>query len=199
MEETERSPGLRIAIFGGTFDPIHNAHLRIAREAAEQFALDRVLFVTAGHPPHKAPGAATSFEHRHRMVELACEGDIRFVPSRLEEGDGLSYSIGTIERVRADLGPDDRLFFLIGADAFAEVGTWYRSREVVAAVEFIVVSRPGYDYPIPEGARVRRLETLALPVSSSLIRKGIQAGDRVDDLPEGVGLYAERHGLYSAR
>ncbi len=199
MGETERSSGLRIAIFGGTFDPIHNAHLRIAREAAERFALDRILFVTAGNPPHKAPGATTSFEHRHRMVELACAIDSRFVPSRLEEGDGLSYSIETIERVKAGLGPDDRLYFLIGADAFAEVGTWYRASEVLVAVEFIVVSRPGYDYPVPAGAKVQRLETLALPVSSSLIRKGIQAGTPVDDLPESVGRYAERHGLYSAR
>ncbi len=199
MEETERVSGLRIAIFGGTFDPIHNAHLRIAREAAERFALDRVLFVTAGNPPHKVPGATTSFDHRHRMVELACAGDARFVPSRLEEGVGLSYSIDTIEKVKTGLKPDDRLYFLIGADAFAEVGTWYRSKEVLAAVEFIVVSRPGYDYPVPDGARVQRLETVALPVSSSLIRKGIQEGNRVDDLPESVGLYAERHGLYSAR
>ena len=199
MGDTATDTGLRIAIFGGTFDPIHNAHLRIAREAADRFKLDRVLFVTACHPPHKAPGTTTAFEHRHNMVELACLADQRFFPSRLEEGSGKSYSIETIEKVRAEITALDRLFFLIGADAFADIGTWYRAGEVLGSVEFIVVSRPGYDYPVPAGAVVHRLETLALPVSSSMIRKGLRNGVRVDDLPASVVLYAEQHGLYLVR
>lgn len=194
---TER--GQRIAIFGGTFDPIHNAHLLIAREAASRFHLDQVLFVTSCNPPHKTAGATTSFEHRHRMVELACEADARFVASRIEEGRSKSYSIRTIRKVRAGLRRHDQLFFLIGADAFAEIGTWYKSNDVIAAVEFIVVSRPGYQYPVPEGAVVHRLETLALPVSSSQIRRCLQNGLGADDLPEGVARYTEEHGLYRAK
>jgi nicotinate-nucleotide adenylyltransferase len=196
MGETGGSMGLRTAIFGGTFDPIHCAHLRIAAEAADRFALDEVLFVTSGSPPHKAPGATTSFEHRHRMVELACAADPRFVPSRIEAGEGKSYSITTIEKVKARMPVGGQLFFLIGGDAFAEIGTWYRSAEVLAAVEFIVVSRPGYAYPAPEGAKVHRLESLALPVSSSRIRKGFQDGVNMDDLPPSVMSYAKQHGLY---
>jgi nicotinate-nucleotide adenylyltransferase len=187
---------VRLAIFGGTFDPIHNAHLRIAREAADAFSLDRVLFVAAGHPPHKPAGATTPYEHRQRMVELACQADARFAAPRLEEGAGKSYSIGTIEKVKATLKEDDRLFFLIGADAFAEIGTWRRARDVIAAVEFIVVSRPGYEYPVPPGARVQRLETLALPVSSSCIRRSFEEGAAPNDLPAAVAAYAERHRLY---
>jgi nicotinate-nucleotide adenylyltransferase len=199
MADTEVQPGLRIALFGGTFDPVHNAHLTIAREAAARFHLDRVLFITAGNPPHKAPGATTSFEHRHRMVELACDGETGFAPSRLEEGAGRSYSIETIEKVTRTLAPGDKLFFLIGADAFAEIATWYRSADVIAAVDFIVVSRPGYDYPVPPGARVHRLETLALPVSSSRIRESFQNGSIIENVPEPVVAYARANKLYSTR
>ncbi len=194
LPDTER--GQRIAIFGGTFDPIHNAHVSIAREAADKFALDRVLFVTAGNPPHKTEVETAAYHHRHRMVELACETDARFVASRLEEGLGKSYSIRTIRKVRAGLRRSDRLFFLIGADAFAEIGTWYKAGEVITAVEFIVVSRPGYQYPVPEAAVVHRLETLALPVSSSQIRYRLQHGLGAGDLPENVARYAEEHHLY---
>lgn len=198
MADNEVQPGLRIAIFGGTFDPIHNAHLTVAREAASRFQLDQVLFITAANPPHKAPGATTSFEHRHRMVELACSGDAHFVPSRLEEGAGKSYSIETIRKVQRTLSKDDTLFFLIGADAFAEIGTWYRSADVIESVEFIVVSRPGYGYPVPTGARVHRLETLALPVSSSRIRECFQNGGTIKDVPPAVVEYARAKQLYQA-
>lgn len=130
------------------------------------------------------------------MVELACAADPRFEPSRLEEGQGKSFSIDTIERVKARLGPSDQLFFLIGADAFAEIGSWHRSADVLRAVEFIVVSRPGYDYPIPPGARVKGLETLALVISSSEIRRKLDSGEPVEELPDPVLRYIRDHGLY---
>lgn len=187
---------MRIAIFGGTFDPIHNAHIRVAQEAADQMSLDRVLFVPAGRPPHKPEGLATDYRHRLRMVELACPADPRFVASDIESGGAVSYSIDTIQKVRASLQPDDELFFLIGADAFAEIGSWHRSAEVLGLVEFIVVSRPGYDCPAPAAARVHRLESLALPVSSSGIREKLDAGLPPDELPPPVLDYIRREGLY---
>lgn len=187
---------MRSAIFGGTFDPIHQAHIRVAQEAADRFGLDHVLLITSGNPPHKAAGATTSYEHRHRMVELACEADSRLTPSRLEQGQLLSYSYDTIQRVRATLPSDDELMFLIGADAFAEIGTWYRAEDVLRAVEFIVVSRPGYSYPVPDGAKVYRLETLALHVSSSDIRSRLAAGAAVDELSPAVSDYIRQHNLY---
>jgi len=95
---------MRTAIFGGTFDPVHSAHLVMAREAAQQLSLDSVLFIPAGNPPHKH--ADTPYEHRYRMVELACAADPHFVASRLEEGREKSYSIHTIERVRAQSAQD---------------------------------------------------------------------------------------------
>ncbi len=184
---------MSIAIFGGTFDPIHNAHLTVAREAADVFALERVLFVPAAHPPHKPGLVSESFEHRYRMVELACAHDLRFEPSRIEEGAGASYSILTLERLRPRY-PDP--YFLIGADAFADLEKWKRWRDVVALARFIVVTRPGHDYTTPEGARVERLDTLALADSSSEIRRKLAAGEMPLELPPAVSHYIAAHGLY---
>jgi nicotinate-nucleotide adenylyltransferase len=189
---------LRLAIFGGTFDPIHNAHLAVAREAAAAFRLDEVWFVPAERPPHKAGMTHAPYEDRYRMVSLACREEPKFVASRLEQGTLSSYSIDTIEKVRARLDPGDELFFLIGADAFAEIQTWHRWQEVLRAVEFIVVSRPGNRYAVPEGARVHRLETVDLPVSSSEIRQRLARGEDDVPVPPAVLTYIRARDLYRA-
>ena len=181
---------MRPALFGGTFDPIHNAHLTVAREAADRFALERVLFVPAAHPPHKPESMGASYVDRYRMVELACAADPRFIASRLEEGDGKSYSVDTIEKVGGNP------FFIIGADAFADIESWHRWRDVVRLAEFIVVTRPGHEYRVPNAAKVHRLDTLALPVSSSEIRRKLAAGQIPPELPPHVGEYIARQGLY---
>jgi len=187
---------LRLALFGGTFDPIHAAHLTVAREAADRFALDRVSFIPNAHPPHKGGLVTASYEDRAQMAELACAADPRFKVSRLEAGARKSYSILTIEKVRQSLEAGDELFFLIGSDAFAELCSWYRWQDVITAVEFIVVTRPGHSYTMPPGARVLRLETLALPVSSSDIRAALARGETTEDLPVAVAAYIHEHGLY---
>jgi nicotinate-nucleotide adenylyltransferase len=187
---------VKLAIFGGTFDPIHSAHLVVAREALDHFALDKLLFVPAANPPHKTGATGAPYEDRFRMVELACAGEPRFVASRLEEGAQRSYSIHTIEKLQATLSPGDRLFFLIGADAFSEIATWRRWRDVIAAVTFLVVTRPGHDYSVPPGARVERLETVALPVSSSEIRSKLAAGEAPPELPSAVLDYIRARRLY---
>jgi nicotinate-nucleotide adenylyltransferase len=185
------------ALFGGTFDPVHNGHLAIAREALARFDLDRVLFVPAANPPHKLRGAAAPYEDRVRMTELACAGYPRFDVSRIEAGTVRSYSIDTIERLHAaGVGP---LAFLIGADAFAEIQTWHRWRDVIAAVEFLVVTRPGAAYQVPEGARVRPLEGLEFPISSSEIRTRIAGEDFDVPVPEPVIRYIREHALYQSR
>jgi nicotinate-nucleotide adenylyltransferase len=116
--------------------------------------------------------------------------------SRLEQGTTSSYSIDTIEKVRARLAPGDTLFFVIGADAFAEIESWHRWRDVVRAVEFIVVSRPGHRYDIPAAATVHRLETVDLLVSSSEIRRRLAAGDDSVEVPAAVLDYIRARGLY---
>ncbi|MGP0074413.1 MAG: nicotinate-nucleotide adenylyltransferase [Bryobacteraceae bacterium] len=184
---------MRLALFGGTFDPIHNAHLTVAREAAAQFQLDQVWFIPAAHPPHKSDHTGATYEDRFRMVELACQVDPRFVASRLEAGESKSYSVDTVEGVRA-LG--EQPYFIIGADAFAEITSWHRWQDLVCLTEFIVVTRPGHQYAAPAGAKVHRLETVALPVSSSEIRRKLAAGEIPPELPPVVGRYILEHGLY---
>ena len=185
---------MRLAIFGGAFDPIHSAHLAIAQRAVGEFQLDRVLLVPAARPPHKSLHAP--YEDRYRMVELALEGQPRLEASRLEADTAQSYSIDTIEKLQPELSPRDELFFLIGADAFAEIRTWKRWRDVVRLVEFLVVSRPGRQYEVPEGARVRRLDTLELDVSSSEIRSQLAAGDAAAAVPPAVLRYIHEKKLY---
>lgn len=185
---------MRLALFGGTFDPIHSAHLTVALEAASQFQLARVLFIPAAHPPHKPDSTGASYEDRYRMVELACRVDGRFQPSRIEEGEGKSYSIHTIEKLSQ---PGAALYFIIGADAFAEIQTWHRWQDVIRLTDFLVVTRPGHDYTTPAGARVHRLDTLALPVSSSEIRQQLGQGVVPAELPPAVAEYIRERRLYS--
>ena len=190
---------MRLAIFGGTFDPIHRAHLAIAREAIERCRLDRVLLVPADNPPHKSGVTSTPYEHRVRMAEIACEGLDHLEVSRLEEGTRWSYSIDTIEKVRARLAPGEELFFVIGADAFADILTWHRWQDVVREVQFLVVSRPGAVYDTPPEARIQRLDRLDLTISSSEIRRQLAAGQQPAEVSPAVLAYIFANSLYGTR
>ncbi len=194
---------MNVAIYGGTFDPIHRGHIEVARAAADHFSLDRVLFVPAGHPPHRPRSPGAGFEHRYRMAEIACEIDPRFAVSRLEAPDGqkaVHYSIDTIRRVRAEWDPGARLFFIIGCDAFAEIRSWHSWSEILKLVEFIVVSRPGGEFRSggePEGALVRWLGTVNVPISSTEIRALLARGESASEwLAPGVADYIRAQGLY---
>lgn len=196
---------MNVALFGGTFDPIHRGHIEVARAAADAYQLDKVLFVPAGRPPHKPRPTDAGFEHRYRMVEIACRADSRFVASRLEEPRNDSdrhYSIDTIEHILEQLDSSDRLYFVIGADAFAEINLWRRWEDVASKVEFIVVSRPGVDQEslkAPEGARVKWLDHVRIPVSSTEIREAIRNGAAPPEaLPAEIGAYIRANGLYRA-
>jgi nicotinate-nucleotide adenylyltransferase len=187
---------VRLALFGGTFDPIHKAHLAAARAAAGRFRLDRVLFVPAARPPHKEGATQAPYEDRVRMAELACAAEPRFQVSRLEEHTERSYSIETIEKVRAGTDAGDELFFIIGADAFAEIRTWRRWQDVARAVHFLVVSRPGTFYTLPAEVRFDRMDDVNLAISSSEIRRELAAGGRPAELPAAVLEYIFDHHLY---
>jgi nicotinate-nucleotide adenylyltransferase len=191
------------AVFGGTFDPIHDAHLAMAHAALGQtglgggFGLRRILFVPAANPPHKRGVSMASWEDRVRMVELACAGVPEFEVSRIEKDADPSYSVLTIERLlAAGEGP---LAFLIGADAFAEIRTWHRWQDLIRLVEFIVVTRPGSGYDAPAGCVVHELDGLDLPVSSSEVRDGILRGETNVPVPEAVIGYIREHRLYRSQ
>src|SRR5580704_5588787 len=129
---------MNIALFGGAFDPIHRGHVIVARAAAAKFSLKQVCFVPADIPPHKQKAPITSFYHRYAMVALALAGEKEFMPSLLEapalEIDGSkrkpSYSIDTVRRVKKALGKSDRLYFLIGMDAFKDIAAWHQADEL---------------------------------------------------------------------
>jgi nicotinate-nucleotide adenylyltransferase len=188
--------GERVCVFGGTFDPIHTAHLHIAREALQHFALDRILFVPAAHPPHKDAFSVSPYIDRFKMVEIACKPYPAFTASRLEAGRAQSFTVDTMRRVRKELKPEDELFFLIGADAFDDLKTWKGWEELLTLTEFIVVARPESEYRVPEGARIHRMDGIALPVSSSTIRARLTAHEPTPELPGAVRAFIEKHGLY---
>ena len=192
-------PASKVCAFGGTFDPIHNAHLRIALEAASRFGLDQVLFIPAGNPPHKASAGIVSYQDRFEMVALACEPYAPlFAPSRLEEGSTHSYTVETLSKLRNTLAPEITILFLIGSDAFEQIETWHRWQDVLKLAEFIVVERPGHESKIPTGAIVHRLDGLSLPISSSSIRDQLAAGEATPELPAEVRSYIDKRGLYGA-
>jgi len=147
-----------IALYGGSFDPVHLGHLAVARAAAERFALARVYFVPADVQPLKSQQRVTSFYHRHAMLALALENEARFVPSLLEapeivraSGKPASYTVDTVARMRSRMQAGTRLYFLMGMDAFALIAKWRSAVELLRSVEFIVASRPGF--PLRDVAR----------------------------------------------
>jgi nicotinate-nucleotide adenylyltransferase len=168
----------------------------MAAAAAEQCLLREVLLIPARRPPHRRQGTYASYEDRYRMVEIACAGNALLRPSRLEERPGISYSIDTVERFLSQVVPVEELFFVIGADAFADLRTWHRWQDLVKRVTFAVMARPGAVYEVPEGARVRRVDGVNLPISSSEIRSKLASGEAGLDLPPGVLDYICEHHLY---
>lgn len=143
---------MKIGLLGGTFNPVHNAHLQIAVEALHACELDRVIFIPAADPPHKKLAGDVPFEMRCRMVQLAIAGNQHFGISRLEgERSGKSYSVDTINIFRQQY-PDDELFFIIGGDSFLELGLWHRYADIFGLCHLIVLERPGSEVGDPYGA-----------------------------------------------
>lgn len=142
--------GLKIGIFGGTFNPIHLGHLRSAEEIRETFGLDRIYFVPAARPPHRSGDTLVAAPHRLRMVELAVADNPCFQASAVElERTGPSYSVDTIRHFRHELDPAS-LFFVVGFDAFREIHTWKNYASIPGLCHLIVTSRPGVSSPSPE-------------------------------------------------
>ena len=194
----------RIGILGGTFDPIHCGHVDVARAAEEALGLTRVFIVTSNVPPHRATPAVSSY-HRFAMVALAVAGRPRWCASDIElKSAEASYTSTTLRRFHADGYSPDELFFLTGADAFAEVETWRDYPAILDLAQFVVVSRPGF----PVGELRRRLPSLVdrailidaptADVSSTSIRRRIAARESIAGLvPPVVRQHIEQHGLYA--
>ncbi len=164
---------MRVAVFGGTFDPVHLGHLAVARAAAEKFKLNQVYFVPADFPPHKQKSKLTDYQHRFAMLALATIDDKRFVPSLLDAHTGLpNYSVDTVRRIKQELKRLDKLYFLIGMDAFKDIATWRQPEELLAECEFIVASRPGFSLAdigkvLPERLRPSPMVLAAMKMKKS--------------------------------
>lgn len=199
-----------LGVFGGTFDPIHVAHLAVAEEAAEALGLERVLFVPAGTPPHKPGLVITPAENRLAMVELAIAGNPRFAVDRLElDRPGPSYTIDTLEALRgtrAAAGHPADLWLILSAEAFLGLMTWHEPRRVVELARIVVAPRDGYPDAgpaflaghLPDLAdRATFLDGPRLRLSASELRARAAAGRSLRYLvPEAVSAYIGDHGLY---
>jgi nicotinate-nucleotide adenylyltransferase len=135
-----------IALFGGTFDPIHAGHIAVAQAAQRRFHLDAIHFIPSSRPPHKSQRELTPFIHRYTMVALACAEHPGFFPSLTEAPTPqphVFYSIDTVRKYRRE-HPDDHIYFILGADQFLEFPTWKSYEQLLDSCDFIVASRPGF-------------------------------------------------------
>ena len=176
---------MNIGLFGGTFDPIHRGHLNVARAAARRFRLREVWFIPADIPPHKQRAPITSYFHRYSMVTLAVAGETDFLPSLLEAPEPEahmerrpSYTIDTVRRVKAGLRRGDRLYFLVGIDAFRDIAKWHKADELLRECEFIVAARPGYSLEdvassLPKSLRLTLKELRTVGLDEALRRRGV--------------------------
>ncbi len=232
---------MNIALFGGTFDPIHLGHTALGRAASERFALGRIHFIPASVPPHKKTQLLASYPDRYAMVVLATMEEKSFLPSLLEAPASNSsaasgkkssalpppnYTIDTIRRLKPTLKKADRLFFLIGIDAFKDIAKWHQSEALLRECEFIVASRPGYSLadvaqalpeslrPKPEitrpfskqpakgdlvlpGVTIHLLENVHQNISATAIRQAVSAKRSLTRLVDpAVAEYIKKLDLY---
>ena len=138
------SPHRRVAFYGGSFDPIHNGHLTIARTLIELFSLDEFVFIPAFHAPHKLNRPVTSAFHRYAMLALATMNDAKIKISTVElEAPEKPFTIETLSRLKAEL-TDSNIFFVMGADSWNEIHTWREWEKLLQLTNFIVVTRPNF-------------------------------------------------------
>src|SRR5262245_36065869 len=212
----------RIGAFGGTFDPIHNAHIQVARAVVRNFKLDRLLIIPAHRPPHKTTNAIANAYHRYAMAVLATLDESRLEVSTIElEAPERPYSFETIGRLRSALGSNATLFFVVGADSFEEIHTWREPALLLSSTDLIVVSRPGHELnssgeffgsevidlrrgdrapDIAEHTKTRRVyltDYVDSTVSSTGIRQRVLDGESIaEQVPEAVSHYIEKYSLY---
>ncbi|MGH7895264.1 MAG: nicotinate-nucleotide adenylyltransferase [Candidatus Binatia bacterium] len=211
-----------IGILGGTFDPVHLAHLRVAEELFEAERLDELRFVPCAVPPHKARADVADAAHRLRMVELAIAGRPAFRAWDVELGRaGPSYSVDTLRALRGEVGADGRIVFALGRDAFEELHTWKEYATIFDLCDVVVLTRPphvtplastdfpvatreafGYDPPSAafrhvSGHRVTLLRVTHLDISATDVRARVRTGRSIRYLvPDPVSAYVQAHGLY---
>jgi len=202
-----------LGIFGGTFDPIHNAHLAVAQEAAEALGLERVVFIPAGQPPHKPDREIATAEHRLAMIELAIAGNDRFAVDPVElRRAGPSYTVDTLEALHASRtggGILANLVLVLSAEAFLGLMSWRAPGRILELARVVVVPRDGYPAAGPDfiseqlpgrpdlADRATFLDSPRLHLSASDLRTRAAAGRSLRYLvPDAVAAYIDDHALY---
>ncbi|MDD6483678.1 MAG: nicotinate-nucleotide adenylyltransferase [Clostridiales bacterium] len=193
---------MKIGIFGGTFDPIHNAHLIIAQYAREQFSLDRLMLMPGGNPPHKR-GTVTDKKARYEMTCIAADND--FEVSRYEvDREEYSYTLNTLKYLK-EVYPNDEIYFIIGEDSLNDIYTWHKPKEILKLCILLVFPRYSMlslEDKISEvtsalGGNIKAIDAPILEISSTMLRKRIRKEKSVKHmLPEAVRLYIEKNDLY---
>jgi len=200
----------KIGLFGGSFNPVHVAHLVLAEEATEALGLERVLFIPARVPPHKRGSELASARDRVRMARVAVAGNPRFSVSEVElRRGGCSYTIDTVRGMRRRFGRKAELYFLVGSDTVGELKTWRRIRTLARLCRFVSFGRPGVraanfaDLAAAVGEKAARdilnnvIRMPRLEISSSDIRRRVAEGRSIRYLvPDAVAEYIARKGLY---
>ena len=191
----------RCALYGGAFDPVHRAHLQVARYALEQAQLDRVVFIPAAQSPLKAHAPLTDAAARLQMLSLALQGEACFEldESEIERG-GLSYTIDTVRHFSAG-HPDTELYWIIGADQFEQLDRWHRIEELIERVTFLVFARPGSHLEASAEIPSLRYQVIDAPLmsdSSSAIRQCCREGRSLEGLvPDAVQAFISEQELYT--
>jgi nicotinate-nucleotide adenylyltransferase len=194
----------RIAIYGGTFDPIHVGHLEIGRRISQLFAIDQFLFVPARQAPHKQDREVSSGLHRHAMLVLATQNDPGLCVSTFElDGPGRQYTVDTLTHYRGQFGESAELFFVMGADSWTEITTWRQWDRLTTLANLIVVTRPGFKLETPEQEpgkkQVLVSDAVMIDVSATEVRQSAREGDEEKlnkFVPLEVANYIRKYGLY---
>ncbi len=198
----------KIAVMGGTFDPIHYGHLVAAEAVRDRFQLDKVIFIPAGNPPHKNSKNITDSSHRYNMTMLATATNPYFEVSRIEiDRKGITYTVDTIKQLRALYCAIDELYFITGADAVLEILTWHKVEELLKLCNFVAATRPGFDLRDLEqklheikskyGKEIFHIEIPSLAISSTDIRNRVRSNHTIKYLlPESVEQYILKYGIY---
>lgn len=195
--------GKRIALYGGTFDPVHLGHLEVARRVSELFEIEKVVFIPAQVAPHKIGRAVTEPIHRYAMLALATQDDPRLVISTFElDAPDRRYTVDTIAEFQRQVGDGTELFFIMGADSWSEITTWRDWERLLKMTNHIVVTRPGYEVsPAPPGVgdRIFFTDAVMKDISATSIRRLASEGrhDELHDLvPQPVANYIKKYGIY---
>lgn len=212
---------MRIGILGGTFNPIHFGHLRVAEEICEEMNLEKVFLMPGGNPPHKNGKNLAPFSERLEMARIGVEGSSNLEVIDIEgKRKGFSYSIETLREIHDQFGNNVEPFFILGSDAFKEIETWKEYDKLFDLTSFVVLKRPGIslselghfikslnlnfkesnskiDYINPEGNHIYIKEITLMDISSTKIREAIVTGKSIKYLiPEKVKAHIEKKGLY---